>query len=133
MKEKYRNNQSTVFFIQYQFVFCSRYRRKVLKGAVEARFRELLEEICKENELVIVALSIEPDYVFLIVDAPPTISPSDIMARVKGVTSGTLRHEFDKYSHLPSLWTRSFFCSTENTPIPEEIIQWFVGRQKTRG
>jgi putative transposase len=61
---------------------------------------------------MIVALEVMPDHVHFFVNALPSISPSDIMAKVKGVTSRKLRQEFKHLQHLPSLWTRSFFCST---------------------
>ncbi|MDD3504830.1 MAG: transposase, partial [Eubacteriales bacterium] len=37
MSQAYRRIQTTVSLINYHFVFCPRYRRKVLVGAVEER------------------------------------------------------------------------------------------------
>jgi hypothetical protein len=46
------------------------------------------------------------------VSAPPTLAPDQIMFRVKGYTSRHLRQEFPELLKLPSMWTRSYFCST---------------------
>ncbi|SHF17254.1 putative transposase [Desulforamulus putei DSM 12395] len=132
MGQEYRYTKTTVTLINYHFVFCPRYRRKVLIGDVDKRFREILQEICDENDLKIVALEVMPDHVHLFVNAPPSISPSDIMAKVKGVTSRKLRQEFKHLQHLPSLWTRSFFCSTAGN-VSSETIKRYIAEQKTRG
>lgn len=132
MGQEYRTTQTTVSLINYHFVFCPRYRRKVLVGEVEKRFKELLPDICHEMEVTIVALEVMPDHVHVFLNALPSISPSDIMAKVKGVTSRKLRQEFKHLGHLPSLWTRSFFCSTAGN-VSSETVQRYIAEQKTRG
>ena len=112
MSQTYRRAQTTVSLINYHFVFCPRYRRKVLVGAVEERLKILLSEICEEIDIQILAVECDKDHCHLFVNALPTISPSDIMAKLKGVTSRRLRQEFLHLKHLPSLWTRSYFVST---------------------
>ena len=132
MKQEYRHTQTTVSLINYHFVFCPRYRRKVLVKDVEQRFKDVLGEICEENDFLIVALEVMPDHVHVFLNALPSISPSDIMAKVKGVTSRRLRQEFKHLQHLPSLWTRSFFCSTAGN-VSSETIQKYIEEQKRRG
>ena len=132
MKQEYRHTQTTVSLINYHFVFCPRYRRKVLVKDVEQRFKDVLSEICEENDFLIVALEVMPDHVHIFLNALPSISPSDIMAKVKGVTSRRLRQEFKHLQHLPSLWTRSFFCSTAGN-VSSETIARYISEQKTRG
>ena len=132
MEQNYRRTQTTVSLINYHFVFCPRYRRKVLIGGVEKRFKELLSEICEENDFKIVALEVMPDHVHVFLNTLPSISPSDVMAKVKGVTSRELRQEFKHLQHLPSLWTRSFFCSTAGN-VSSETIARYIAEQKTRG
>jgi putative transposase len=132
MGQEYRRTTTTVSLTNYHFVFCPRYRRKVLVGEVEKRFKELLPDICREIEVDIVALEVMPDYVHVFLNALPSISPSDIMAKVKGVTSRRLRQEFKHLHHLPSLWTRSFFCSTAEN-VSSETISRYIAEQKKRG
>ena len=82
MGQEYRRTATTVSLINYHFVFCPRYRRKALVKDVEKRFREILLQICEESGFVIVALEVMPDHVHLFLNALPSISPSDIMAKV---------------------------------------------------
>jgi putative transposase len=132
MGKEYRRTQTTVSLINYHFVFCPRYRRKVLVGDVEKRLKEILPGICQEIEVSIVALEVMPDHIHIFLNALPSISPSDIMAKVKGVTSKTLRQEFKHLQHLSSLWTRSFFCSTAGN-VSSETVQRYIEEQKKRG
>ncbi|WMJ21657.1 IS200/IS605 family transposase [Geobacillus kaustophilus] len=132
MEQEYRRTKTTVSFIHYHFVFCPRYRRKVLVGKVEERFKRLVEDICQENNWIILATEVMPDHCHLFLNCLPSDSPSDMMAKVKGVTSRRLRQEFQHLSHLPSLWTRSFFVSTAGN-VSSEIIKRYVESQKKRG
>ena len=92
----------------------------------------LVQEICKELEIEIIAMECGKDHVHLFLNTLPTFSPTDIMAKIKGVTSKKLREEFSHLQHLPSLWTRSYFVSTAGN-VSSETIQRFVENQKTRG
>jgi len=132
MGQEYRRTTTTVSLINYHFVFCPRYRRKVLIGDVEKRFREILQDVCDENEFIVIALEVMPEHVHLFLNTLPSISPSDIMAKIKGVTSRKLREEFKHLQHLPSLWTRSFFCSTAGN-VSSETIMRYIAEQKSRG
>ena len=55
MENNYRYTNTTVSLINYHFVFCPRYRRKIfLIPNVESRFKELVKIKCKELEIEIV-------------------------------------------------------------------------------
>lgn len=130
---EYRRTTTTVSLINYHFVFCPRYRRKIfLRNDVEERFKQLVQEICEELKIVIVALECDKDHAHMFLNALPTLSPADIMAKIKGVTSKRLREEFPHLKHLPSLWTRSYFVSTAGN-VSSQTIKRYVEQQKTRG
>ncbi|MEV2515447.1 IS200/IS605 family transposase [Paenibacillus larvae] len=130
--QEYRRTATTVSLINYHFVFYPRYRRKVLVKQVEIRFKELLAEICHQNSWFIVAMEVMADHVHLFLNGLPTDSPSDVMAKVKGVTPRILRQEFKHLAHLPSLWTRSFFVSTAGN-VSSETVKRYAQEQKKRG
>ena len=128
----YRRTNTTVSLINYHFVFCPRYRRKIFDiPGIETRFKELVTSICKENSIEILAMECDKDHTHLFLNALPTISPSDIMNRIKGSTSKQMRDEFDVLNKMPSLWTRSYFVSTAGN-VSSETIQKYVENQKTR-
>ena len=92
----------------------------------------LVQEICDELEIKVIAMECDKDHVHLFLNSLPTFSPTDIMAKIKGVTSKKLREEFSHLQHLPSLWTRSYFVSTA-VNVSSETIRRYVENQKTRG
>ena len=133
MENNYRRTHTTVSLINYHFVFCPRYRRKIfLRNDVETRFKQLVREICEELEITVITLECDKDHSHMVLNTLPTLSPADIMAKIKGVTSKKLREEFPHLQHLPSLWTRSYFVSTAGN-VSSETIKRYVEQQKTRG
>lgn len=132
MKNKYRKTKTTVSLINYHFVFCPRYRRKIfLISNVEDRFKTLVKEKCKELEIKIIVIECDKDHTHMFLNCLPTQSPSDIMQNIKGYTSKILREEFKELSKMPSLWTRSYFVSTAGN-VSSETIKKYVENQKTR-
>ncbi|USK58197.1 IS200/IS605 family transposase [Peribacillus asahii] len=130
---KYRRTSTIVSLLNYHFVFCPRYRRKIfLQAEMEKRFKELVREVCEELQIQIVTLECDKDHTHMFLNALPSLSPADMMAKIKGVTSRKLREEFPHLRHLPSLWTRSYFVSTAGN-VSSETIKRYVEQQKTRG
>lgn len=132
MDNKYRKSKTTVSLINYHFVFCPRYRRKIFNiSNVEDRFKTLVKEKCKELEIEIIAIECDKDHTHMFLNCLPTQSPSDIMQNIKGYTSKILREEFKELSRMPSLWTRSYFVSTAGN-VCSETIKKYVENQKKR-
>lgn len=132
MEKKYRHTATTVSMVNYHFVFCPRYRRKIfLIDGLETRFKELVNQICKQNEIEILAMECHIDHCHLFVNAPPTLSPADIMKLVKGTTGSILKKEFFASANT-RVWTRSYFVSTAED-VSSATIERYVKEQKTRG
>ena len=132
MDNNYRYTNTTVSLINYHFVFCPRYRRKIFNiPNVEQRFKELIYSKCKEMEIDIIAIACDKDHTHIFLNCLPTQSPSDIMQYIKGYTSKILREEFVQLSRMPSLWTRNYFVSTAGN-VSSETIKKYVENQKTR-
>ena len=132
MKNEYKHTKTTVSLINYHFVFCPRYRRKIFNiEGLEQRFKELTEAECSKSGIEILSLECHVDHVHILVSVLPTISIPTIMQKIKDATSVELRKEFPQLKAMPSLWTRNYFVSTASNVSPE-TIKWYVGTQKTR-
>ena len=132
MENKYRKTKTTVSLINYHFVFCPRYRRKIfLIPNVEDRFKHMVKFVCNEMEIEVIAIECDKDHTHMFLNCLPTLSPSDIMQKIKGVTSRVLRDEFPELKKMTSLWTRSYFVSTAGN-VYSETIKKYVESQKTR-
>jgi putative transposase len=127
-----KRTRHAAYQINYQLVWCPKFRRPVLEGEVGKRLAELIPLIVEENGGEVLDLSVMPDHVHLLVSFPPTIAINQIMFRVKGSTSHQLRKEFPELnSRLPSLWTRSYYAGTAGH-VSVETIQRYIERQKGR-
>lgn len=118
--------------VNYHLVFCPRYRRKIfLIDGLEARFKELVSQICEQNDIDILAMECHVDHVHLFVNVPPSLSPADVVRIVKANTARVLLSEFSAFEKTHNLWTRSYFASTAGD-ISSATIQRYVETQKTR-
>lgn len=132
MDKSYRRTSTTVSKLNYHFVFCPRYRRKIfLIDGLEARFKELVNQICEQNDIVVLTMECHVDHCHLFVNMPPKLSPADFMRIMKANTTATLRREFPVLRQ-PTLWTRSYFVSTAGD-VSSETIERYIATQKTRG
>jgi len=128
--ERYRHIQGSVSTITYHFVWCPKYRRKVLTGAVAERLKELLHQKAVELHCTVKALDVMPDHLHVFVDSPPTLAPQQLANQFKGYTSRVLRNEFPHLrSRLPSLWSRSYYVGSAGH-VSTETIQNYIEQQK---
>jgi len=120
----------TVFNLTYCILWCTKFRRDILKDNVEARLRDLLTAKASEMGIEISSMEILPDRVKLLVKASPLISPHSIVQQFKGPTSRLLRNEFPRVkSRVPTLWTRGYYCATLGKES-EKVIAQFVELQR---
>jgi putative transposase len=127
---RYRKHAGGVSTLHYHFVWCPKYRRKVLTGAIAARLSELLRQKANELGVEIEGLEVLPDHVHLFVSASPTDAPQYLANQFKGYTSRVLRDEFPGLkSRLPSLWSRSYYVGSAGL-VSAETIQKYIEQQK---
>ena len=124
----YRTGSHTKYKIEYHFVWVTKYRYQVLKGDIATRTRELVRQACAKFEIEITRGVVSKDHVHVLVSAPPTISPSDIMGRVKGRTSAKL---FEEFPHIKKrywgrhFWARGYFCVTAGE-LTKKMIEEYL-------
>lgn len=60
--EDFRRTKTTVSLLNYHFVFCPRYRRRIfLNEQVDLRFKELVQQICEKEDVKILAMETDKD------------------------------------------------------------------------
>jgi len=132
MSQEYQHKNTSVFLLNYHFIWIPKRRRKVLTGQIAERLKKLLYEVVNTIDSQITALEIMPDHVHLFLSANPKLAPDQIMFRIKGYTSRILRQEFpNPLMRMPSMWTRSYFISTAGN-VASSTIEKYIQQQKTR-
>lgn len=125
-----RTNNNVVYRCAYHVVWCPKYRRPVIEGAVDERLKQIVREVCAERECNLVELETMPDHVHLLVECDPQYGIHRLVKQIKGRSSRVLRQEFDSLrSRLPTLWTNSYFVATVGG-APLGIIKQYVANQR---
>ncbi|MEM9895832.1 MAG: IS200/IS605 family transposase [Bacteroidota bacterium] len=129
--QNYRKGSHTLYDLKYHLVWITKYRKKVLVGAVAERVRELIREICKVNEVEIIKGHVSQDHIHLFVSVPPKLSLSKLMQYLKGKTSHKLLFEF---KHLQRqfwgkhIWARGYFAVSSGN-VTDEVIMKYIENQ----
>jgi len=114
--------------IEYHFVWVTKYRYQVLKGDIALRVRDLVRQTCEAFEIQILKGVVSKDHVHILVSAPPSLAPSEIMRRIKGRSARKLFEEFPNIKKRywgRHFWARGYFCATVGQ-ITDEMIQEYL-------
>lgn len=132
MNTEYKSNENIVHSCKYHVIWCSKYRRKVLTDSIDARLKELLLTHAVNLSVDILKLEILPDHIDIWMEVDPQLGIHKAVKSFKRYTSKILRNEFPILkTKMPTLWTNSYFVSTEGDEVPPEIINQYMKNQKT--
>jgi len=127
----YRRAAHTVYELHYHFVFITKYRKPVLRGEVAVEVRDLIRQICRGNDIEILAGHVRSDHVHLLLSVPPHLAPSRVMQAIKGKTSHRLLMNWKRLREQfwgRHLWARGYFvCSSGN--VTDEMIEEYIRTQ----
>lgn len=133
MSNNYTHGRTCVYNINYHFVWCVKYRRKVLSDEIADRLYALLDEIGEAKGFTVVKAKVgEADHVHCFVSAPPKLSVTDIARWLKGISG---RHLLMEYPEIKEklwrghLWNGSYFVESIGSTSEENIIR-YIERQK---
>jgi len=93
-KKELRHDRHTVSLLTDHMVFAPKYRGKILTGDVAMITEGILCKTCKELDIEIIEIAVNPDHVHIFFKYPPKYSLSFIAKRMKGRTSRIPRKEF---------------------------------------
>ncbi len=128
---EYKSNNNVVYSCKYHVVWCPKYRRKVLRGQVGARLKDVLKEQSQSIGVDIIKMEVMPDHVHLLLEVDPQYGIHKAVKQLKGYSSFVLRNEFPELkTKIPTLWTNSYFVSTVGE-APLEEIKKYIESQKT--
>jgi len=124
---------SAVYNINYHIVWCPKYRKQVLEGAVKEFIEEHIKTIAATKGWGVLELQVMPDHIHLFISAPPSDSPTGIVKVLKGVTALRLfkKHpELEKEYWGGHIWSPSYYVGTAGH-VSAETIQKYIENQRT--
>jgi len=125
---EYRRGTHSVFRLHVHVVWCTKYRKGVLRGEVGERLRELAKQTCADMGVEILSGVVARDHVHILVSIPPQVAVSKLVQKLKGKSSYKLQREFAalrKQYWGQRMWARGYFgCSTGN--VSDEMIKAYI-------
>ena len=129
--QNYRKTSHTTYDCKYHIVWITKYRKRVLEGLLAERVRDLLRQICKENEVEIIKGHVSKDHIHLFVSVPPHLAISKLVQYLKGKSSYKIMQENKQVSRMfwgRHLWGRGYFVATSGN-ITDEVIMEYIKKQ----
>ena len=132
MADTYRRTTHGIYDLKVHLVWITKYRYPVLQKKIAFYLRDLVRQICSENDATIITGNISPDHVHIFVSYPPSLSVSKLVQYLKGTTSRKLQQNFPELNKRywgQHLWARGFFAvSTGN--VTEEVIREYIQKHR---
>ncbi len=122
---RYRTGSHTKHRLQLHVVWKPKYRKRVLRGKIAVRLKQLLYEGCRINRWWISELAIEEDHIHIIIQINPSESIAEVVQILKGGTSRIIRKEYPELEEFlwgVSFWADGYFAETVGN-VNEEIVR----------
>ena len=123
-----------VYSLQYHIVWCTKYRRKVLKDEVADDCKALLYSLAEEYRFEILAMEVMPDHIHLLVDCRPQFYIPDMIKIMKGNLARRLfiwHPELKEELWGGHLWNPSY-CAVTVSDRSREQVERYILTQKDR-
>ena len=132
-KNKLSYGRGYVYSLQYHLVWCTKYRKKVLKNGIDTECKEMLQNLAEEYKFQILAMEVMPDHIHLLVDCKPQFYISDMIKIMKG---NLARQMFLAYPELKKelwgghLWNPSYCAITVSDRSRDQVLAYIEGQKE---
>ena len=130
--EHYRKTSHTIFDCTYHIVWITKYRYTVLVGDIGVRVRDIVRQICKENQVEIIRCNISGNHVHIYVSIPPYLSVSKLVQYLKGKSSRKIQQEFPELRKRywgQHLWAVGYFVRTSGN-VTDQMIKDYIDKHQ---
>ena len=124
----YRQTSHSVYDCTYHIVWVTKYRYRVLVGDIGQRTKDLIQQICKENQTEIIRGRVAGNHVHIYASVPPYLSVSKLVQYLKGKTSRKIQQEFPELRKQywgKHLWAVGYFVRTTGN-VTDEMIKRYI-------
>jgi len=129
--EKYWTGSHTKHRLRYHIVWIPKRRKSILQPEIAKRLREILYEGCQMNKWWIDQLGIQTDHVHVLIQIKPKETVSEVVMKLKGVSSKLIRKEFPELEEFlwgDSLWADGYFATTVGS-VNEKAVKQYIAKQ----
>jgi len=130
----YRKTSHTVYECTYHLVWITKYRYPVMVGDIGNRAKELIQGICRDNQVEIIRGRVASNHIQIYVSIPPYLSVSKLVQYLKGKTSRKIQQEFPELRKRywgKHLWAVGYFVRTTGN-VTDQMVKEYVERHASR-
>lgn len=132
MSNNYKRLSHCKYLVQYHFVWCPKFRFKVINGNIKKSLKNILTNVCNRYQYEILELEVMPDHIHIFLSAKPTVAPADIVRTLKSISAIKVFKEYPKlkkfYARCGSLWSKGYFVSTIGN-VSSQTIKRYIQNQ----
>jgi len=121
-----------VYSLKYHVVWCTKYRKRIIKDDVEARLKELLKKIAEDHGIEILEMEADQDHIHMLIECKPQHYIPNIIKAFKGTSA---RFLFLTHPELKSqlwgghLWNPSYFVATVSENSESQIVEYIKSQK----
>ncbi len=132
----YTNDKGShsIYNLQFHYVACVKYRRKVFVGDIVVRLKEINNSVAKDFGITIIEQETDQDHVHILFSSKPTIQVSKFVNSLKSVSARMLFREFPEIKQKlwgGSFWSPSYFLATTGQ-VTLDVLKRYVENQNAK-
>ena len=129
MATNYNTTSHSKYLLQCHLVFSTKYRKKILTGALSDDLKQIMYDIANEKEIVIKAMETDNDHIHLMIDYPPKKSILEMVGNFKSMATNRIykRHKAFLKGHYwkeNTLFSDGYFACSIGEASPETIKKY---------
>lgn len=134
MKNDFVSSARSVSDLKAHLVLTTKYRRKVLTGAMIDRLKDVVTYLCGKWDCKVVEFNGEDNHIHLLFQYYPQLELPKFVGNIKSVTSRKLRQEFpeeiNKVYWKKVLWNESYFIASGGGVTISVLKNYIENQQK---
>ena len=120
------------YHLQYHVVWVAKYRRRILKPAVEATLRKLIPHLLRSKPgCRLETIGFDKDHLHMVLIIPPKYAIADVMGELKSQSASYLRKKYPWLARVywkeNIVWSPGYFVSSVG--LDEQVIKRYVANQ----
>jgi putative transposase len=127
MEYALRRGNHSVYTLQFHYVACVKYRRKVIDHAVSLRLKEFNREVAEAFGIEIVEQETAKDHIHILFSGKPQIALSRFINSLKAVSARRIFREFPdlrKKLWKGHFWSPSYFLASTGQVTIEDLKRY---------
>ena len=103
------------------------------RGGVSRYLKEVFFRIAEEYGFYIITVEIMDDHVHILIEVPPSYSPSEVVQTIKSISARELFKRFPKVKKMMwsgKIWNEGYFVRSIGDKVTADVIKKYIQYQK---